>query len=120
MFKGFQTVFFGGIGIAEHQVVSDRAHYHDWLLTDIPDVFSETLEVDRLDVLAVKVDCATSRIVEPLDQLNYSRFAAARWSNDGSGLTSFNAECGIDQNWFVLRRGCRIFESHFSKIYGFD
>jgi len=65
-----KTLLLSSILITVEEVVSNRAHDHYWLLTDVTNIFPQSLKVQVLDVLSVKLDTALARVVETFNELN--------------------------------------------------
>jgi hypothetical protein len=96
--EGFSEVSIGGVALAEEQVVSDGAEDQDWLLGDVADGLTESLQLDVLDVSLVEEDLSFLGSVEPFNELHNGALSWARGSHNGSGLSTLDYEGGFLQN----------------------
>lgn len=81
-----------GVGIAEADVGFDRSREENRFLTHEPDVRAEVFEFVIPDVLSIERDSSFVDVVEPLQQLQHRRLAAARRSNEGDALPRSSVE----------------------------
>jgi len=68
-------------------VLSDGAVKEDRFLADDPELRSQPRQGDRRDVTSIQRDGTGERIVQALQQLNTSRFAATALAHEGHHLT---------------------------------
>ena len=95
LFARSDDFFFRHVEAPESDVFFDSSFKKNRLLADHTDVFAEPSEVDVFDVHAVDENAARSGVVESLDQLEASRFAAAGRAAEGGCFTSFGGETHV-------------------------
>lgn len=68
--QGLNALVLGRIFVPVEQVVSDGAHDHDGLLTNITNVFAEHFQIKIFNVESIEVHAARSRVVEAFNKLH--------------------------------------------------
>src|SRR5882757_6457885 len=91
---------FGAVdaGGAETDIRFDGAGEKKWILQNDSELTAEILQIDQANVLAVEEDLAPLNVVKAEQQGNQSGFSRAGVSDDGEGLTGFNAEGDIAED----------------------
>jgi hypothetical protein len=72
--------------------------------------------MDVFNILCIEQNRSIWRIIEAFNQLDDGRFAGARWSNDGGGVSSFDLEVSILKYWLVLGQRSGILKSDVIKM----
>ena len=68
-------LFFTCIFISEEQVISNGSKDKNWLLRYVSDCFSQSFQLDVLDVCRIEQDVSLQRLVKALNHLYYSALA---------------------------------------------
>lgn len=75
--------------LSEKQVLLQSSCEEDRLLTDVPDLLSQPINVEVSEVDAVKCNLSLIGVIESHHKLKNGRFSASRLADKGSGLTVY-------------------------------
>ena len=115
--QSLPTIQFRRIFVTEEKVVPNRTHDHNRFLAYIANLLSQVFQIDVFDIKLVEVNLSAGRwIIEPLNELNYGRFAWAWRAHNGRCRACLDWKSGILEHWFVLFGGRRVLERDILKL----
>ncbi len=98
---GGDDLVFACSGFAEFDVFANRATEQEHILPDIGDVLAQRLTRTQSHILVVDENLAALCVIETQDQIEYRRFSAAGWTDQGGELARLRDKRHSTQYRFV-------------------
>ena len=108
------NAFFGNFAAAETDITFNRAAEQECLLRDHAEARPQVLAIQLAYVEAVDEDRALGGVVEPRDQVDERRRAAAGGADDRHRLARLGDERNVAQHGIL---GARIAELHAAELH---